>query len=336
MSAEPVRIPLPPPLHVAPGPHLMVSGFTAQRMMADVLVGLLPVIAVAVWVFRWYAVFQLALCAAAALAAEALFSRLRGRKAPLGDLSAAVTGVILGLSLPWSAPWYVGVIGSFAAIGLGKAAFGGLGQNLFNPAMVGRAFVMVSFAASLAGGAYVRADAALPILTQATPLSAAKEAAGAVAMPGLWPLFLGNVNGSLGETSALACLVGGLYLCWRRSAAWEIPLWTLAGAAGAAAVANLLDPATPLTVPHHLLAGALFFCAFFIATDPVSSPLSPRGRAIFGAGVGVLIVLVRTLSAYPEGVVFAVLLMNAATPLINRGTVPKPFGGAAEPPGGAK
>ncbi|HSM50480.1 MAG TPA: RnfABCDGE type electron transport complex subunit D [Thermoanaerobaculia bacterium] len=336
MSAEPVRIPLPPPLHVAPGPHLVVSGFTAQRMMADVLIGLLPVVAVAIWVFRWYAVLQIAICVASALAAEALFSRMRGRTAPLGDLSAAVTGLILGLSLPWSAPWHVGVVGSFAAIGLGKAAFGGLGQNLFNPAMVGRAFVMVAFAASLAGGAYVRADAALPILTQATPLSAAKEAAGAVAMPGLWPLFLGNVNGSLGETSALACLVGGLYLCWRRSAAWEIPVWTIAGAAGAAVVANLLDPATPLTVPHHLLAGALLFCAFFIATDPVSSPLSPKGRAIFGLGVGVLVVVIRTLSAYPEGVVFAVLLMNAATPLINSGTVPKPFGGAAEPPGGAK
>ncbi|MCL4840022.1 MAG: RnfABCDGE type electron transport complex subunit D, partial [Thermoanaerobaculia bacterium] len=157
MSAEPVRIPLPPPLHVAPGPHLTVSGFTAQRMMADVLIGLLPVLAVAIWVFRWYAVFQVAICVASALAAEALFSRLRGRKAPLGDLSAAVTGLILGLSLPWSAPWHVGVIGSFAAIGLGKAAFGGLGQNLFNPAMVGRAFVMIAFAASLAGGAYVRA-----------------------------------------------------------------------------------------------------------------------------------------------------------------------------------
>ncbi|HNZ96197.1 MAG TPA: RnfABCDGE type electron transport complex subunit D [Thermoanaerobaculia bacterium] len=338
MTAEPVRIaPAPAPaLHVAPGPHLTVSDFTARRMMADVLLALLPVAGVAVWIFRWYAVLQIAVCVAAALLAEALFSRLRRRRAPLDDLSAAVTGAILGLSLPWSAPWYVGAIGAFAAIGLGKAAFGGLGQNIFNPAMVGRAFVMVAFAASLAGGAYVRAEAALPILTQATPLSLAKGTAGAVALPGLWPLFLGNVNGSLGETSALACLVGGLYLCWRRSAAWQIPVWTLAGAAAAAVVANLLDPATPLTVLHHLFAGALFFCAFFIATDPVTSPLSPRGRAVFGFGVGVLVVLIRTLSSYPEGVVFAILLMNAVTPLINRGTVPKPFGGAVELPGGAK
>ncbi|HPK66530.1 MAG TPA: RnfABCDGE type electron transport complex subunit D, partial [Thermoanaerobaculia bacterium] len=110
----------------------------------------------------------------------------------------------------------------------------------------------------------------------------------------------------------------------------------LAGAAAAAVVANLLDPATPLTVLHHLFAGALFFCAFFIATDPVTSPLSPRGRAVFGFGVGVLVVLIRTLSSYPEGVVFAILLMNSVTPLINRGTVPKPFGGAVELPGGAK
>lgn len=315
-----------PQLHVAPGPHLSSPSVTTRRMMWDVLIGLAPVVVMAVVVFRWYAVLQISICVAGCLAAELLFSFWRGRSASLSDLSATVTGVILGLSLPWSAPWYVGVVASFVAIGLGKAVFGGLGQNIFNPAMVGRAFVMISFASVMGATAYVREGMDLDILTQATPLTLAKEAAGAQ-LPGLWPMFLGNINGSLGETSVLACLLGGLYLCWRRSAAWEIPVSVLLGAGLAAGVANLVNPDTPLTVLHHLVGGSLVFGAFFIATDPVSSPLTWRGKIVFGAGIGVLVIVIRSLSNYPEGVVFAVLLMNAVVPLINRWMVPEPFGG---------
>ena len=296
--------------------------------MADVLIGLLPVLAMAIWQFRWYALLQLVVCIASCAMAETLFAALRGRQAPLGDLSAVVTGAIVALSMPWSAPVYAGIVASFVAIGVAKAAFGGLGQNIFNPAMVGRAFVMISFASVLGATAYVRPQAEMGILTQATPLTAAKEAAGAV--PDLWPLFVGTVNGSLGETSALACLLGGLFLCVRRSAAWEIPVSVVAGAALVAAIANLLDPDTPLTVLHHLTAGSLLFGAAFIATDPVTSPLVARGRLIFGAGIGALVVFIRLFSNYPEGVVFAVLLMNSTVPLINRWTVPRPFGRSAD------
>jgi electron transport complex protein RnfD len=313
-----------PTLHVAPGPHVVDDGATTRRMMLDVLVALLPVMAAALWIFRAHALLQVALAVASCLAAEALFGRWAGRDGSLDDLSAAVTGAILGLSLPWSAPWYVGVIAGFVAVGIGKTAFGGLGQNLFNPAMVGRAFVMVSFAGVMGGAAYTRAEAELPILTRATPLSAAKEAAGE--LPGLWPMLIGNTNGSLGETSVLACLLGGTYLCWRRAAAWQTPVAVLAGAALAAGVANLVDPETPLTVLHHLAGGALVFGAVFIATDPVTSPLTARGRWIFGCTLGLLVVFLRIFSNYPEGVVFAVLLMNAVVPLINRWTVPRPFG----------
>lgn len=294
--------------------------------MLDVLAGLAPVAGMALVVFRGYAALQIGLCVATCLVAESLFALWRGRRATLADLSAVVTGVILGLSLPWSAPWYVGVVASIVAIGLGKAVFGGLGQNIFNPAMVGRAFVMISFASVMGATSYVRPEADLEILTQATPLTAAKEAAGSD-LPGLWPMFLGNVNGSLGETSVLACLLGGLYLCWRRSASWEIPVSVLLGAALTAGLANLVNPGTPLTILQHLLGGSLVFGAIFIATDPVTSPLTLRGKLLFGAGVGVLVVLIRLLSNYPEGVVFAVLLMNAMVPLINRWMVPKPFGG---------
>ena len=315
-----------PRLHVAPGPHLSSDSASTRRMMLDVLISLTPVMAIAGMVFRWYAVLQIGSCVAGCLISEVAFSYWRGRSAPVTDLSAVVTGVILGLSLPWSAPWYVSVVASVVAIGLGKAVFGGLGQNIFNPAMVGRAFVMISFASVMGATAYVRAGAPLQILTQATPLTAAKETAGSE-LPGLWLMFLGNINGSLGETSVLACLLGGVYLFWRRAAAWEISVSVLAGTIAAAGCANLLNPDTPLTVLHHLLGGSLVFGAIFIATDPVSSPLTWRGKTVFGLGVGVLVVVIRLLSNYPEGVVFAVLLMNSMVPLINRWMVPKPMGG---------
>ena len=315
-----------PRLHVAPGPHLSNSAFTTRRMMMDVLIALAPVLAVSLWIFRWYAVLQVGICMASCMVAEWLFARWRGRRAPLTDLSTTVTGVILGLSLPWSAPWYVGAVASFVAIGLGKAVFGGLGQNIFNPAMVGRAFVMISFASVMGATSYMRPGSSLEVLTQATPLTAAKEAV-EVDLPGLWLMFLGNINGSLGETSALACLLGGFYLCWRRSASGETALSVLLGAALVAGVANLVDPETPLTVLHHLVGGSLFFGAFFIATDPVTSPLTRRGKVVYGIGIGVLVVLFRLFSNYPEGVVFAVLLMNAMVPLINRWLVPLPLGG---------
>jgi electron transport complex protein RnfD len=314
-----------PGLQVAPGPHLSSTGLSTRRLMVDVLIALVPVMAMALYLFRWFAVQQLAICVVSCVTAEALTSLWRGSRPSPRDASGLVTGVILGLSLPWSAPWYVGVVASVVAIGFGKAVFGGLGQNIFNPAMVGRAFVMISFASSLGATAYVRSGARLEILTQATPLTAAKELSGSV--PGIWTLFVGNANGSLGETSVLACLAGGLYLCLRRSAVWQIPISMLASAAVVAGLANLLMPATPLTVLQHLTSGALVFSAFFIATDPVTSPLTGRGQVIFGAGLGALVVVIRLFSNYPEGVVFAVLLMNAVVPLINRVTIPEPLGG---------
>ncbi|MFC1540223.1 RnfABCDGE type electron transport complex subunit D, partial [Gemmatimonadota bacterium] len=241
--------------------------------------------------------------------------------------SAVITAVILGLSLPWSAPGYVPIIGTVVAIGIGKMAFGGLGQNIFNPAMVGRAFVMLSFARVMGTGAYVRASETLEVVTQATPLAAAKEAAGTMAdLPSLWPLFVGTHNGSLGETSALACLIGGLYLLIRRSASWEIPVGMIGATALFAGFANLIN-LTELTILHHLFSGALLMGAFFIATDPVTSPLSPKGKLWFGVGIGFFVVLIRMFTGYPEGVMFAVLLMNATVPLINQWTIPRPVGG---------
>ncbi len=312
-----------PVIHVAPSPHLSDASLTTRQMMLDVLIALAPVVVMSLYVFRLYAVKQLVICVAACLAAEALFNKMRGKAAPLNDLSASVTGVILSMSLPGAAPWFIGVIASFTAIGLGKVIFGGLGMNIFNPAMVGRAFVMIAFAGLMGASGYEDANSVVDAVTQATPMDAFKQT-GVVAPLGA--LFWGNVNGSLGETSALACIVGGLYLCIRRTASWEIPAGVIGAVVVIGGLANLMDPDSGWTVLHHLFGGALLFGAFFIATDPVTSPLAPKGKFIFGAGVGAFIMLLRLFSGYPEGVMFAVLLMNGVTPLINRWTTPAPFG----------
>jgi electron transport complex protein RnfD len=220
--------------------------------------------------------------------------------------------------------------------------------------MVGRAFVMFAFTWAIGAGGYVHdldrmgwldsvggtppqylqaADAetkattpyATDAVTAATPMTAYKNNG---QVPRLLPLLLGNTVGSLGETNAIACILGGAYLCIRRTASWEIPAGVLLGVLVVAGGTNLFDLSAQWGVLHELLGGALLFGAFFIATDPVSSPLTPKGKFVFGLGVGLLIILLRRGSNYPEGVMFAVLLMNAITPLINRWTVPKPMGGA--------
>lgn len=311
-------------LSIAPSPHVANTGFTTRRMMADVLIGLLPLIGVSIWVFGPRAIVQMVLGILGCVLAETVFARMRGRSAPIADLSAVVTGVILALSLPANAPWYVAVIAGFAAIGFGKAVFGGLGFNIFNPAMVGRAFVMIAFPALLGASAYVNPDSAVDAITQATPLTILKQES--VATP-LLELLVGNTNGSLGETSALACLLGGAYLCLRRTASWEIPAGAILSLAVLTLLFNSSDASAGWGVWHSLTGGAFLFGTFFIATDPVSSPLTHTGKFIFGVGFGAFVVLIRSLSGYPEGVMFAVLLMNAVAPLINRWTLPTPIGG---------
>ena len=322
-STEPSE-PTAPLIHVAPSPHLAQTANSTRRMMMDVLIALAPVVAMSMFIFRGYAVFQLAVCVGGCLLAELVFVGMRGRSVTLSDCSAIVTGVILAMSLPGTAPWYVGAIAAFVAIGIGKIIFGGLGMNLFNPAMVGRAFVMISFAGAMAASGFEDVRSAVDAISQATPMNAFKM--NGVVTP-LSALFWGTTNGSLGETSALACLLGGLYLIVRRTASWEIPAGLLLAVAAIGGLSDLTGPADGWTVLHHLLGGSVLFGAFFIATDPVTSPLTPKGKFIFGLGTGLLIMVLRLFSGYPEGVMFAVLFMNALTPLINRWTIPTPFGG---------
>ncbi|MFO7560447.1 MAG: RnfABCDGE type electron transport complex subunit D [Desulfobacterales bacterium] len=312
-----------PSINVAPSPHIVESAFTTRRMMFDVLIALIPVICVSIYVFKIYAVKQLIICLSSCLISEVIFVKMRGKAFTLKDGSAAVTGVILALSLPGTAPWYVGVIASVVAISIGKIIFGGLGMNLFNPAMVGRAFVMISFASVMGAAAYENAGGVVNAITQATPLNAFKQSN---IMTPLSSLFWGTTNGSLGETSAIACITGGLYLCIRKTASWEIPFGIISVILFISAIKDIVGPFSGYLVLHHLMGGAALFGAFFIATDPVTSPLTRKGKLIYGVGIGALIMLLRLFSGYPEGVMFAILLMNGLTPLINRWTIPIPLG----------
>ncbi|MFO7963498.1 MAG: RnfABCDGE type electron transport complex subunit D [Desulfobacterales bacterium] len=311
-------------IHVAPAPHLSHTSITTRRMMIDVLIGLMPVVIMSVCLFRGYAVKQILICLAGCLTAEVLFVWMRKKPLSLMDFSAAVTALILALSLPGTAPWYIGVIASFTAIGIGKVLFGGLGMNIFNPAMVGRAFVMIAFAGAMAASGYESATGGVDVISQATPMDAFKQSGN---VPPLGALFWGMTNGSLGETSAIACLIGGIYLCLRRTASWEIPAGIILSVVVIGAIQNIISPESGWTVLHHVFGGALLFGAFFIATDPVTSPVTPKGKWVFGIGVGFLVMVLRLFSGYPEGVMFAVLIMNAVTPLINQKFIPEPFGG---------
>ncbi len=286
-----------PVIHVAPSPHIANTVFTTRRMMIDVIIALMPIVCMSIYLFEMYAVKQLLICIVSCLFAEALFVKMRGKPITLGDGSFAVTGIILALSLPGTAPWYVGVIASFVGIGIGKIIFGGLGMNIFNPAMVGRAFVMIAFASVMGASAFESTGCGIDAISQATPMDALKQTGKFASIP---HLFLGLTNGSLGETSAIACLIGGLYLCIRRTASWEIPFSMILVVLILSGIADTAGNHGGYLIMHHLLGGALLFGAFFIATDPVTSPLTPKGKMIFGAGTGGIVMLLRLFSGYPE------------------------------------
>lgn len=312
-----------PIIHVSPSPHILDSGAGTKTVMRDVIISLIPVLAVSVFLFRMYAVKQMLICTVTCLIAEFIFNRARGKSITINDFSAAVTGIILAFSLPPSAPWFAGVIGSIAAIGLGKILFGGIGMNIFNPAMVGRAFAIMAFTGYLGPAAYENLAGVADAVSGATPLAALKYSEAYTALPNL---IWGNTPGSLGETSVIACILGGLFLIYRKAASWEIPASMLITIIVIAGIVDLSGSHSGIFLLHHLFGGATMFGAFFIATDPVTSPLTFKGKVCFGIGVGFLTMVMRMYSGYPECVMFAVLLMNSITPLINRWSIPKPMG----------
>ncbi len=351
------------PAH-APHAH---AGTTVRRIMLAVMAALVPATLYGFWLYGWPAILLWCVTVGFAALGEAFALRLADRpvREPLADGSVVLTGWLLALSLPPWAPWWIGALGgAFAAI-VGKQVFGGIGQNLFNPAMIARVALLISFPVEMTQ--WVRPaplfSEAAPGLLQALAITFAGLAdTDAVTSASLLghvktelsrgigleaalqghfdpgAMLAGMRPGSLGETSALLLLAGGLALLWLRVFTWHVPAAMLAAVALPAAAMHALDPQRYADAGTHLLSGGLMLGAWFIATDPVTSPGSRGGRLLFGAGCGLLTYVIRTWGGYPEGVAFAVLLMNAVTPVIDRYLKPRIYGrtrkgeGFAPPP----
>jgi len=323
---------------ISSSPHIH-SGESVERIMLDVVIALIPAFLAACWFFRLDAVRLTTVCVGTCLLTEWLCRKAMRRASTLSDFSAVITGLLLAFNLPPSLPSWMAVAGSVFAIAVAKQVFGGLGYNPFNPALMGRAFMLISFTGAMttwSQSPWLRkvAGSAPDAVTTATPLGIAKEALKAsqplpVFDASLLPdFFFGNMNGCIGETSALALLIGAAYLLYRKVISWHIPAAYLLTVLVYAAALRALSPATSIPPLFHLLSGGLILGAFFMATDMVTTPLTRRGMLVFGVGCGVITMLIRTVKtgAYPEGVSFAILIMNAFTPLINRATRNRVFG----------
>lgn len=295
-------------LTVSLSPHVR-SGATTRRIMLDVCLALLPAVIFAVYWFGFGVLLTVLLSVASAILSEFLMEKALRRPVTIDDGSAAVTGLLLALTLPAGTPWYVPVLGSVFAICIAKQVFGGLGDNFVNPALAGRAFLLASFPAAMTTYPLV-ADA----VTSATPLSS--EFAGSV---DYLQAFIGRIGGCIGEVSTLALLIGAAYLLVRRVIDWRIPLSYL----GTMALLTVIGGGNVL---DSVLLGGTVLGAFFMATDYVTSPVTSWGRVIYGVGIGIINYTIRRWGAYPEGTTYAILLMNIAAPLIERFTRPRKYG----------
>lgn len=308
-------------LLVTSSPHVH-SRDNVPDAMRDVLIALLPALACGLYFFRLPALMVIIVCLASSYGAEYLCLRLLNKPVPVREQSALVTGLLLSFCLPPHLPLWMAALGSAFAIIIVKHLFGGLGHNIFNPALIGRAFLLASFPVAMTGW-----SSPVDGVSTATPLGIMKEAAGQN-LPDISQLVIGNVSGSIGETSALAILAGGLFLLYRRHIDWRIPGSFLGTVFVLTALVGIISGKEMIYPAYHLFAGGLFLGAFFMATDWVTSPVTKTGRLIFGAGCGALVVLIRLKGGYPEGVAYSILLMNVVTPLIDRYTKARVFGGA--------
>ncbi len=304
---------------ISPSPHIHSPKSTAV-LMRDVLIALCPAVVVSALLYGVPFLITLGVSVAAALVTEYLIERfILGKASTVKDLSAAVTGVLLALNMPPCAPWWISVVGSFFAIGVVKMTFGGLGQNIFNPAIAARVFLLVSFPV-------IMTDWAVPdAFSGATPLGVIAEG-GAVQQFELKEIFLYKVGGSAGEASALALLVGFIYLLARKVITVTIPVSILGTATLFSAILHCVNPDTFTGPLFNLFNGGLLLGAIFMATDYVTSPMTCKGQIIFGVGIGLITMLIRYFGAYPEGVSFAILIMNCTVPLINKYCKPHRFG----------
>ncbi|WP_202708585.1 RnfABCDGE type electron transport complex subunit D [Sporosalibacterium faouarense] len=297
-------------LVVSSSPHIRDND-NITKIMITVVIALLPATIAGIYYFGFKSLIILLTTITSSLITEVIFQKVRNRTISLKDGSGLVTGLLLGLTLPPTLPIWIAIVGGVVSIGLGKMVFGGLGQNIFNPALVGRAFLLITFPVKMT-------EWINPVdgLSGATPLNLLK-------MEGIktnyFDLLIGNVGGSIGETSVILLLLGGLYLLYKKCIDWRIPASYL----GTIFLMTLLIGQDPI---FHLLSGGLMLGAFFMATDMVTTPITKKGRWVFGIGAGIILVVIRVYGGYPEGVLYSILFMNGLTPLINRYTRSKIFG----------
>lgn len=309
-------------LIVSPSPHIH-SGDSIERRMYHVLIALVPAFLVALYVFRLDALIVTACSVLFCVGFEYLIVKYIIKKKPtVLDGSAIITGVLLAFNVPSNLPIWILALGCLFAIGVVKLSFGGLGNNIFNPAIAGRIFLLISFPAQMT--TWPVPAVSVDAVSSATVLEVLRISP--EALPPLQDMFLGLMAGSLGEISALALLIGLIYMLWKKVISWHIPISILATVAIFSGILFLFNP-TPINNPLiHMFSGGLMLGAIFMATDYVTSPMTKKGMIIYGVGIGFITMAIRLWGAYPEGVSFAILLMNAFTPLINNYTTPKRFG----------
>ena len=314
-------------LYVSPSPHIH-GGDSISKNMYGVLIALVPAFLVSLYFFGLGALIVTVASVFFCVLFEYLIQKFLMKKEPtIYDGSAILTGVLLAFNLPSNLPIWIIAIGALAAIGIGKMSFGGLGNNIFNPALTGRIFLLISFPAQMTtwpvvGQLTSYADAT----TGATVLSLMNEGA-LDKMPTLSDMLIGNMGGSLGEVSALALLLGMFYMLWKKIITWHVPVSIFVTVFVFTGIMHLVNPVQYASPFVHLLSGVLMLGAIFMATDYVTSPMSKSGMIVYGVGIGILTTVIRLFGSYPEGMSFAIFIMNGVTPLINSYMKPKHFGG---------
>jgi electron transport complex protein RnfD len=317
---------------VSSSPHVH-DGKRVGDIMRLVIIALLPAALFSIYMFGLRALFTIVLSVGSAIVLEALWQKLMRKPVTTGDLSATLTGLLLALNLPSTSPWWMICVGSFFAVIVAKQFYGGLGYNIFNPALVGRVVLLVAFPVQMTAQWVSPGAWGAGAVTTATPLGMARAALMSTGHLNIHltrqeviDLLIGNRAGSLGEVSVVLLLAGGIFLLAKKVITWHTPaafigsVWLMTGIFHYANPARYADPS------FHVITGGLFLGALFMATDYVTSPITPGGKIIFGVGCGVVTVVIRLFGAYPEGVSFAILLMNAFTPLIDRYVQPSVFG----------
>lgn len=325
-------------LIVSPSPHIH-SGDSVKKNMYGVIIALVPALAASLWYFGLGALIVTLTAIAACIFFEYIIQKFLLKTNPsISDGSAAVTGLLLAFNLPSNMPVWIVIVGAAVAIGIGKMSFGGLGNNPFNPALVGRVFLLISFPVQMTSWPLPieSRTSYLDATTGATPLSVLKEglASGRSVsdimseLPSYIDLFIGKMGGSAGEIAGMALLIGFFYMLLRGIITWHIPVAVVATIAVFTGSMHLIDPQAYASPMFHILTGGVLLGAIFMATDYASSPMSKKGMLLYGFGIGVITVLIRTYGAYPEGISFAILIMNAFTPLIDKYIKPNRFGEA--------